>query len=129
MCKDILERNLYESAFVRSDLPSDFYVLQDNAKQHTSKIVQEWMKMNDVMQIEFPPNSTDLNSIENIWGFLKKNVNNNKWYSTANDLQMAIENEWVNMRKNWTDILQNLVRSMPNRLSEVIRAKGYHTDY
>lgn len=65
---DILTRNLRQSA-ENLNLPSEFYFQQDNNPKHTSHVVREWLLYNvKKKQLKTPPQSPDLNPIENLWG-------------------------------------------------------------
>lgn len=75
--------------------------------------------------IETPPQSPDLNIIENVWDHLEIRIRQRPITSTAT-LKSALQLEWVQISP---DYLANLVSSMPRRLQAVIDAKGGPTKY
>lgn len=75
--------------------------------------------------LEWPPQSPDLNPIENLWAILdnrveKTSVTNKQTYFAA-------------LEKAWNDLdpqhLKNLVESMPKRLQMIIEAMEGHIEY
>jgi len=57
------------------NLEEEYYLLQDNDPKHTSKVVQSFLKTMDVEQVtKFPPNSPDLNPIENLWPMQRESM-------------------------------------------------------
>ena len=60
--------------------------------------------------LEWPTKSPDLNSIENVWGYLTKVVyQNGKQYQSAQNIRAAILCAWQGMPQNIIDWV------MPNR--------------
>lgn len=71
-------------------------------------------------QLITPPQSPDINPIENLWHLLDTEVRKRK-ISNKTDLQRVILEEWPKISK---EIIQKLVESMPRRLQAIIEAKG-----
>lgn len=72
-----------------------------------------------------PPQSPNLNPIENLWSVLDGNEPPDRRSNRATFLNVLKE-AWTNIDK---DVLKSLVESMPRRLQAVIQAKGAHTKY
>ncbi|GBM10760.1 hypothetical protein AVEN_142-1 [Araneus ventricosus] len=67
---------------------------QDNASCHTSKPTNNDLKKKKVNILPWPSGSLDLNPMKNVWGILSLKVYaNNKQFSSANELEVAIAKE------------------------------------
>ena len=69
LMKKILGDNLLPSAQLHFsfDPPEQWYLLHDNDKKFTSRLVTEQLHTLGVSKLDFPPYSFDLNPIENLW--------------------------------------------------------------
>lgn len=105
--------------------PLDFQ--QDNAKIHVSRSTKAWFQRRNQPVLDWPSRSPDLNPMENLWTIIARRVyENNQQYATVDELKRAIWDAFLSVPQ---DVIDNLVRSMPNRMFQVINRNGGLTDY
>ena len=121
---EILEKNLVASK-KKLKMPNSFIFQQDNAPCHRAKSVANWMKRRKVKTLQWPPNSPDLNPIENLWSWLDGQLAK-EILNTLQDLMAAINRILSNVPNQ---LIKNLVESMPNRIHEYLKAHGGITRY
>jgi hypothetical protein len=79
------------------------------------------------MVMQWPSLSPDLNPIEHLWDHLQRALNAvQPRPTTARQLEQAVRQIWANTPIN---VINTLVRSMPDRCQAVINANGGHTQY
>lgn len=100
--------------------------MQDGAPCHRSKCVMQWLESKNIQVLPWPGNSPDCNPIENLWCVLKDHVAKMQ-PSSLESLRECIKQAWVT--KISPEYCRALVHSMPNRLDEIIKKKGYHSKY
>ena len=97
----------------------------DNDPKHTAHIVKNWLDENVPNQLHSPPQSPDMNPIENLWGYLDQKLRANN-IRNKDHLKECLLEEW---RKIPVTLTKKLVQSMKRRMESVIKAKGGSTKY
>ena len=68
------------------------YLIHDNARYYYAKELKEWLQQNhpSVKQIFLPPYSPNLNPIERLWKFMKKEIINYDFYPTFQEFKSKV---------------------------------------
>ena len=99
---------------------------QDNAPCHTSKSTRNFLDLHDVCCIsDWPSQSPDLNIIEPLWKILKDRVSKHSPRSIQ-DLWNICEREWMEIPDY---VIMNLYKSIPRRISSIIKSRGQNSKY
>jgi transposase len=105
----------------------DIVFQQDNDPKHTSRIAQKWFRANNIQLLDWPAQSPDLNPIEHLWHYLKRQIaSGGEPPRSIHDLWLKVESEWEKIPSH---VCANLIDSMPDRIQAVLKAKGGHTNY
>jgi hypothetical protein len=114
---NILRGNLKKSIH-KFEIQDSYLFQQDNDPKQTARITIEGLLYNARGLMETPPQSPDINPLENLWSLLETKI----WKCKCSSRQMLIEN----LQKEWDKIGQevtaNLVNSMPRRLQAMLKA-------
>ena len=88
--------------------------------------MSEWLSDSEIGVLDWPGSSPHLNPIKNLWSIIKNKV---KCQDTGSipKLTAAFKKVWCMDLSQET--CRNLVKSMPERLKQVIRNKGEMTKY
>lgn len=121
---EILKANLPISK-EKLGLSNSYYFYQDNDPKHKAYSVRSWLLYNCPHVMETPPQSPDLNPIENLWNHLDNKVREHH-ISSKPELKRILLQEWERIEPSFC---RKLVESIPKRLEKVIEAKGLHTKY
>ena len=106
-------------------LGSNFTFMHDNDPKHTSTLVKNWLKKNGIRILQWPSSSSDLNPIKNLWDVLEDRVKKHH-PKNKEELALLLMEEWDKIE---LPVLVKLVGSVPSRLNEYIKMKGYPTRY
>lgn len=103
---------------------------QDNDPTHKAALpaVDQWnTKRGSSVSVlkNWPPNSPDLNPIENLWGYLQTKLDA-RGCKSFKEFRAAVE---IEVKAIPTDYFSKLVGSMPTRMAECIRLEGGKTRY
>ena len=76
------------------------YVIVDNARANKNKILIEWLRNQNLIKMRYlPPYSPNLNLIERLWKFMRKQVINTKFYYNFEDFKKAIVDFFENQEQ------------------------------
>jgi hypothetical protein len=105
-----------------------FIFQEDGASCHTGKYATWWKATHQIKGFDvWPAQSPDLNPIKNLWAALEKRIENVRHrISNTEQLKACLQNEWRNLD---SDLLVNLVASMPRRCQSVIDNNGGCSKY
>ena len=99
---------------------------QDNARIRISYFMRGWFDAFDLLALEWPPRSPDLNPIEDLWGWMARRVYAGAWqHKDREELLESVMKRWPEIDQ---DCLEALSRSMKKRCLSAIKAKGSRTD-
>jgi len=103
------------------------WLLEDNSGIHMSKKSRAAAKKYKFRNLPHPPNSPDLNPIENVWAFLKYRLRSLKQRpKNLDELYEAADAIWRNIPQRF---INDLMRGMRKRLRLVKLAHGGHIRY
>ncbi|GFT14085.1 transposable element Tcb1 transposase [Trichonephila clavipes] len=92
---------------------SDLLFMDDNARPHRANIVHECLQSEDIIRMDWPAHSPDLNPIEHVWDMLDRRIAVRQPPPTClPELWRALLDEWCNIPQ---DQIDNLILSMTRR--------------
>ena len=93
---------------------------QDGATPHTSKETKEFLAENNIQILQWPPNSPDINPVENVWTILKDFVEKRN-PQTKEELIAIIQES---QQKIGYDVREKLMNSVSRRLALCFENEG-----
>lgn len=103
--------------------PEGFVFQQDGSPVHKGAL---WYTYHNMPQLlDFPGYSPDVSPIENVWGWLKQQVNKDL-PKTVEELKKSIKKHW---KKVNIEFLEPYIESMPKRIEMLIESEGKKINY
>lgn len=113
------------AGFGRRRGPHAWVLQQDNAPAHAARATRQYLDDNHIEVLDWPPNSPDLNPIENLWGYVVHRMSREPVHSEV-ELFARVEAAWATIPNS---VIRKLMRSVPNRIREVLVNHGHPTRY
>jgi transposase len=108
------------------EVKGNWHFLQDNDPKHKAKGSMKLLReLTGLRLIKHPPNSPDLNPMEDVWSYLDRHVRASR-VTTINGLKRKLSKLWNDLP--WTEFHPSII-SMPARLGQCITRRGGRTDY
>ncbi|GFW88930.1 transposable element Tcb2 transposase [Trichonephila clavipes] len=105
----------------------DFILIDDNCRPHRANLVEDFLFEEQIVRIEWPACSPDMNPIEHIWDALGRRVAGlQPSPQTLQELERALLEEWDRISQL---VINILIYSMPQRCSTLLAVRGKHTPY
>lgn len=124
---EILEDEMMKSLEYYGKEVGDIIFQQDNAPAHNAHLSMNWLHDHGFEVLEWPSRSPDLNPIENLWSHVKRKLG--EYEHPAKGMLELWERVQVEWEKIEPRVCENLIKSMPNRMKEVIAKKGAVINY
>ena len=123
--QQILHEDLMNTIKVRVFNVKEVIFQQDGDPKHTANSTKRWLKNNKIKVLDWPPQSPDLNSIEHLWNEVDRHLRHFPGQiSGKEDLWNKIQQVWLEID---VETCTNLIHSMPERIHDVIKARGGYT--
>ena len=121
---EILQNTLVP--FLHEVYPRGHRFMRDNDPKHTSKRAIAFFDSHDINWWKTPPESPDLNPIENVWHELKEHLRREVKPRTKDELVMGITDFWKTVTPTkCTRYIRHLQKVIPRVIEEEGAATGY----
>lgn len=122
--KQILEAGLLP--FINECYPDGHRLYQDNDPKHCSKLLEDFFTETGVVWWRSPPESPDLNPIENIWGSLKQFLRTSYKPDSLDSLKAGIQYFWNTLTP---DVCRRYIDHLHKVIPQVIQVQGEPSGY
>ena len=114
---------------IELNLGKDFIFQQDNCPIHKSALAKKFFKDSKVTLLDWPPYSPDLNLIENVWAILSQEIYGSGTIKNLKELEYKLKLAITNFNETKGSVTENLYKSIPARLCEVLQCHGERIKY
>ena len=105
--------------FIADKFSSGHRLYHDNDPKHASYYIEDFFKEHNVKWWPTPPESPDLNPIENIWGSMKQYLRTHYKPRNLQELKDGIENFWVTLTSEVCKCYINHLKRKESKFMEI----------
>ena len=121
----ILEAGLVP--FISERFSDGHRLFHDNDPKHASGLIENFFECNNINWWPTPPESPDLNPIENVWGSLKQYLRNNYKPKNLQELKDGIEQFWVTLTP---EVCKRYIDHIPKKvIPKIVDVQGEPSGY
>ena len=120
---DILKQALLPSLVI---FPDSHRFMQDNDPKHVSNYAKDFMEAEGINWWKTPPESPDLNPIENLWHELKEFIRREVKPNTKDELVRGIQSFWATVT---VEKCNKYINHLKKVILRVIEMNGQATGY
>lgn len=99
---------------------------KDNDPKHCSALIKDFFSENGITWWRTPPESLDLNPIENVWGSLKQFLRTTYKPTDLHDLKEGIQRFWSSLTP---EVCRRYIDHMKKVVPKVIELQGQPSGY
>jgi len=112
--------------FIQSCYPDGHRFQQDNDPKHTNRHIENYFESRQINWWRTPPESPDLNPIENVWGTLKQYLRNTYKPRNMTELKARIERFWQSLT---AEVCKQYINHLNKVVLKVIEVDGNPSGY
>ena len=112
--------------FIRDHYPDGHRLQQDNDPKHCSHYIENFFEEHGVNWWPTPPESPDLNPIENVWGSMKQYLRTHYKPRNLDELKQGIQQFWETLTP---DVCQRYIGHLQKVIPKVIQVQGGPSGY
>ena len=112
--------------FIRQCHPTGHRLYQDNDPKHTSRYISNFFETNGIVWWKSPPESPDLNPIENIWGSLKQYLRTQYKPHNLGELKQGIMQFWNTLTPQ---VCEKYISHLKKVIPKVVEMNGHPSGY
>nr|CAH7714068.1 unnamed protein product [Callosobruchus chinensis] len=112
---------------LRNEIGDQFIFMDDNARPHPTRAVQQALENGNIARLEWPAMSPEMKPIEHVWDYVSRAIfNRNNPPRSKQELIVAATEEWDNIPQ---EVINNLIIGMHRRVGALIRSRGGNTKH